>query len=193
MGKRSDYERKERDFYPTPMEAFLPLLPHLPYNFTYIEPCAGDGALVNHISSRCNGATCIQASDIEPQESWIEKEDMFNVLAHQTIQNIPSTQYLITNPQCDRTILHRILDTFQKKIETWLLFDADWIHTKQSIQFQHMLRSVVSVGRVKWIPDSKSVGKDNCCWYYFDDRPSHKREHVKFKAGDIHFYGRREN
>ena len=36
MGKRSDYERKERDFYPTPMEAFLPLLPHLPYNFIII-------------------------------------------------------------------------------------------------------------------------------------------------------------
>jgi hypothetical protein len=27
---------------------------------------------------------------------------------------------------------------------------------------------VVSVGRVKWIEGSKSVGKDNCAWYLFD-------------------------
>ena len=26
MGKRSDFERRERDFYPTPEEAVLPLL-----------------------------------------------------------------------------------------------------------------------------------------------------------------------
>jgi len=26
---------------------------------------------------------------------------------------------------------------------------------------------IVSVGRVKWIPDSKHTGKDNVCWYLF--------------------------
>ena len=30
------------------------------------------------------------------------------------------------------------------------------------------LVKIVSVGRVKWIPDSKMTGKDNCCWYLFD-------------------------
>jgi hypothetical protein len=30
-----------------------------------------------------------------------------------------------------------------------------------------LLRAVVSVGRVKWIPDSKMTGKDNCAWYHF--------------------------
>jgi len=40
MGKRSDFERVERDFYPTPEAAVLPLLPHLPDSyFTFIEPC----------------------------------------------------------------------------------------------------------------------------------------------------------
>ena len=33
MGKRSDFERKPRDFYPTPMEAVEPLLEHLPQDF----------------------------------------------------------------------------------------------------------------------------------------------------------------
>ena len=30
MGKRSNFERNPRDFYPTPKEAVIPLLPHLP-------------------------------------------------------------------------------------------------------------------------------------------------------------------
>ena len=53
---------------------------------------------------------------------------------------------------------------------TWLLFDADWMHTRQSAIFQKMLKKVVSIGRIKWIKDSKSTGKDNCCWYLFDEK-----------------------
>jgi hypothetical protein len=29
MGKRSDFERKPNDYYPTPATAIIPLLPHL--------------------------------------------------------------------------------------------------------------------------------------------------------------------
>ena len=187
MGKRSDYERKERDFYPTPLEAFLPVVSHLPYNFTYIEPCAGDGTLVEHIEDHCTGAKLQLASDIEPQADWIEKWDMFELIIK------PSTQFIITNPPWDRKILHSMIEKFSSKVGMFLLFDADWIHTKQSIPYQDMLRSVISVGRVKWIPDSKSVGKDNCAWYYFDDRPDWQQDEVKIKNGAINLYGKREN
>jgi hypothetical protein len=33
------------------------------------------------------------------------------------------------------------------------------------------LRMIVSIGRVRWIPDSEYTGKDNACWYLFE-RPS---------------------
>ena len=49
MGKRSDFERVERDFYPTPIEAVRPLVPHLPKTGLFAEPCAGDGRLIRHI------------------------------------------------------------------------------------------------------------------------------------------------
>ena len=52
MGKRSDFERKPRDFYPTPIEAVEPLLPHLPEGFTFAEPCAGNGALIEHLENK---------------------------------------------------------------------------------------------------------------------------------------------
>jgi len=60
-----------------------------------------------------------------------------------------------------------------------LLFYADWMHTKQSIPYMPYCHKIVSVGRVKWIPGSKSVGKDNCAWYLFD---KHEAETI--------FYGR---
>ena len=46
MGKRSNFERREADFYPTPRAAVLPLIPHLRGSGirTFAEPCAGDGA-----------------------------------------------------------------------------------------------------------------------------------------------------
>ena len=50
MGKRSDFERKPRDFYPTPFVAVEPLIGHLqPRKFKFSEPCAGDGQLCRHL------------------------------------------------------------------------------------------------------------------------------------------------
>ena len=74
----------------------------------------------------------------------------------------------ITNPPWSREILHPMIVHFARQHPTWLLFDADWMHTRQSAQYMPLLRKIVSVGRVKWIPDSPFTGKDNCCWYLFD-------------------------
>ena len=64
MGKRSNFERKERDFYPTPAKAVLPLIPHLRSAGikTFAEPCCGRGHLVRHLESF--GLTCVYAGDI---------------------------------------------------------------------------------------------------------------------------------
>lgn len=165
MGKRSDFERVPRDFYPTPREAVLPLLPHLTHGDSFIEPCAGDGALVYHLEEA--GMSCRHASDIEPRADWIDEEDAINgdMWVHD------SMDYIITNPPWDRKILHPMITVFSDISPTWLLFDADWMHTRQSAPYMSRLRKVVSVGRVKWIPDSKMTGKDNCAWYLFD-KPS---------------------
>ena len=52
MGKRSDFERKPRDFYPTPIEAVYPLLEHLEEDFLFAEPCAVDGTLIEHLETK---------------------------------------------------------------------------------------------------------------------------------------------
>lgn len=159
MGKRSSFERVERDFYPTPAAAVAPLLPHLSPRTVFCEPCAGDGALVRHLEAA--GHVCGLAWDIEPQGEGIERRDALQCLA-------VNVDCCITNPPWARNILHPMIEHFAGQGPTWLLFDADWIHTRQSAPFIPLLRKIVSVGRVKWIPDSPFTGKDNCCWYLFD-------------------------
>ena len=159
MGKRSDFERKPRDFYPTPIEAVEPLLPHLPEEFSFAEPCAGDGALVKHLETK---GVCTWASDIEPQAEGIYKRSYDEL----SFDELIDSEYVITNPPWDRTILHPMIEFFAPKKKTWLLFDADWMHTKQSRQYMPWCRKIVSVGRIKWF--GNMTGKDNCAWYLFD-------------------------
>lgn len=162
MGKRSSFERRDRDFYPTPVEAVLPLLPHLSPATRFCEPCAGDGALIDHLTSA--GHVCLHASDIEPRRADI-------LCADALTGPWSGWDTIITNPPWDRSVLHPMIEKFSDCAPTWLLFDADWIHTRQAAAYMPRLRKVVSVGRVKWIPDSKMTGKDNCAWHLFD-KPS---------------------
>ena len=163
MGKRSNFERVERDFYPTPVSAVLPLLAVVPPFINFLEPCAGDGALVKHLEA--HKMACWDAFDIEPQVDWIKRADALN---RWRADQLEGCDYIITNPPWDRKVLHPMIEHFSALKPTWLLFDADWVHTKQSAPYAKYLRKVVSVGRVKWIPDSKMTGKDNCAWHLFD-------------------------
>ena len=76
---------------------------------------------------------------------------------------------IITNPPWDRKILHAPIEKIvNKKHAAWLLFDADWCHTKQSTQYMPYLGKIVSIGRVKRIEGSKHTRKENYAWYYID-------------------------
>lgn len=173
MGKRSNYERKDRDFYPTPYEAVVPLLPHLIGETRFCEPCAGAGDLVDHLTSR--GHICARARDIEPQREDIDKKDALTTLTG-------NIDCFITNPPWSRPFLHDLIAFLSAQHPTWLLFDSDWMHTKQSIPYMPWCKAIVSVGRVSWMQNGNS-GMDNCCWYLF----SQNAEILDFP---IKFYGR---
>lgn len=166
MGKRSDFERNPRDYYQTPPEALLPVLPYLPRtNKVYCEPCAGDGALISALSE--HDFICAQSFDIDPQSEDIQKGDAlktFDMLG----------DFLITNPPWEKRphkgevfnkLLYHWLCTFDGDI--WLLFDADWQHTVQAQMFKKRCEMIVSVGRISWMQNGDQ-GKDNCAWYKFN-------------------------
>lgn len=165
MGKRSTFERNPRDYYPTPAAAVAPLLRHVEYGAAFVEPCAGNGALIRHLEAE--GLSCVGQSDIEPQADWISRLDVFEGMP----EGFNSADFIITNPPWDRAVLHRMIVRFSDLKPTWLLFDADWSHTRQAAPYLSRLRKIVSVGRLKWIEDSPFTGKDNCAWHLFD-KPS---------------------
>jgi hypothetical protein len=156
MGKRSAYPRHARDFYKTPIEAVAPLLPHLSAR-TFAEPCCGDGALVRHLQS--HGLQCSLASDIKPR-GYGQQQDALSIAF------VP--QQFMTNPPWSREILHGLIEHLSDLAPTWLLFDADWMHTKQAVPHLKRCSKIVSVGRVKWIAGTAMTGKDNVAWYLFD-------------------------
>lgn len=169
MGKRSSFERHPQDFYVTPKAAVMPLLPHLEglsggeFVENFYEPCAGDGSLVRHLNSE--GLICTGMSDLNPRDPRITVHDALTL----TENDLGDAQAIITNPPWSRDVLHPLITRLSELRPTWLLIDADWVHTKQALQYLPRLRTIVSVGRVKWIPGSKMVGKDNCAWHEFVD------------------------
>jgi hypothetical protein len=152
MGKRSDFARRPMDAYATPYEAVLPLIPHLRGVETFAEPCVGEWKLVAHLKR--HGLRLRYANDIQDGDG-----------ADSLDLSFVGADAIITNPPWTRQILHPMILHFQKQAPTWLLFDADWSHTKQAIPFMDQCSHIVSVGRVKWIAESKFTGKDNACWY----------------------------
>jgi hypothetical protein len=165
MGKRSDFEHRELAYYPTPVEAVRPLLPHLPGNVTFCEPCAGAGVLVRHLEDA--GHNCLSAFDVSPRTEGIYIGDASFIGE----KDVNGCAYIITNPPWERTVLHQIIERCSTLRPTWLLFDADWMHTKQATPYLEICQIIVSVGRVKWIEGSAGAGKDNACWYLFSKGP----------------------
>jgi len=179
MGKRSNFERKDRDYYDTPYEAVIPLHYHLPSAFTFIEPCAGNSELTHHLITL--GGDCLVEYDIQPQNNGVLSLDARRMERRHVGQD---TDFIITNPPWIRTkksgyLLHNLIEVFANLRPTWLLIDSDWHETKQSTDLlNRYCEKIVTVGRVKWFGDM--TGKDNCSWYLFD----------KNKTGRITFFPR---
>jgi hypothetical protein len=164
MGKRSDFERRPRDFYPTPADAVTPLLPHLNAGTRFVEPCAGDGALLDHLQSA--GHDCHFAHDIEPKREDIGEADALKTWWPSIVFDC-----FITNPPWDRKVLHPlIVHLSDHRADVAAVRRRLGAHPA-SRALPPRLRKIVSVGRVKWIPDSPFTGKDNCAWHLFD-RPA---------------------
>lgn len=175
MGKRSDFKRRPQDAYDTPASAVEPLLPHLELGkrciTSFWEPCAGAYRLVTALEATGH-LQSVRASDIEPRHPHVDQADALTSTA-------PPVDFIITNPPWTRSILHPMIERFASMRPTWLLFDADWAHTKQSAPYMPICRKIVSVGRVSWMENGTS-GKDNCAWYLFDAN----------RAGATEFVGR---
>jgi len=154
MGKRSNFERRENDFYPTPRAAVTPLIPYLGRIRTFAEPCAGEGDLVRHLEFA--GLRCVYQGDIRTGQ---------DALASNSYGAIDA---IITNPPYTRELMHQMILHFQRIAPTWLLLGSDWASTKQAAPFMPACSDIVAIGRVKWFQDSEHISFENFAWYRFD-------------------------
>lgn len=161
MSKRTPgLERIPRDLYRTfDPRAGQALAPFLEPATLFVEPCAGEGDLIRQLEAL--GHECVGASDIKPLAPGIQKGDALK------LKRLPLGSIIITNPPWRRDWLHSLIARFLELGEAWLLFDADWMHTKQAGPLMRHCRRIVSVGRLLWIPETTDDGKDNMAWYHF--------------------------
>lgn len=167
MGKRSEFPRIERNYYPTPYEAVVPLFPHLSPYTEFDEPCCGDGRLIDHLQSE--GHHCILGFDLEPQND-LPQGDLFDVFMCQGSQFITNPPWPAKHGRGEPTL--SIIKHLSDLAPTWLLLSADFIHNKYFTQVSDRCRKVVSIGRVSWMGNGKA-GVDNCIWILFDKTPGH--------------------
>lgn len=179
MAKYSNYERRPRDFYPTPLEAVKCLIPHLPEAFTFVEPCAGNSDLTRHIETLSNGE-CLAEYDLEPQNEDVEQLDARDL----TENHLWSCDLIITNPPWTRAkkdgyLLHHLIQTCSDLRPTWFLIDSNWANTVQAGPIiTERCCKIQAIGRVKWFGNQS--GKEDASWYLFDAN----------KTGPTEFYGR---
>jgi hypothetical protein len=167
MSKRSrDYERAERDFYPTPYEAVVPLVPYLRRDGvkTFAEMCCGDGDLIRHLESF--DLTCVARGDI------VTGQDARKL----TLADYNGADAGITNPPFKnpgdptrginatrllRELVQHFLDLGKP---FYLLLSHDWSTNENVAPFLEHCSHIIVVGRVKWIKGTRTGGMENSCW-----------------------------
>ena len=161
-GRATAFVRSPKDFYETTdPKPVARLLRFVSPGSSYMEPCAGAGALVRQLDRA--GLVCTGASDIAPRSADILQADALALSPG--FHGIPR---IITNPPWSRDLLHPLIDHFlELAAESWLLFDADWLHTQYAPRYRHHISDIVSVGKVKWFAGTRDRGFDCCAWYRF--------------------------
>jgi hypothetical protein len=154
VGKRSDFDRIQKDQYDTPAEAVRELLEELGPATRFIEPCAGNGYLVGHLKRA--GHILVAAYDL-PDDARVKRYD------------IPAGAQFITNPPFwgRPRDLHPLISNLSDQAPTWLLMASDWLINEGSTAMMPRLRRIVAGVRVKWIPNSLFSGMDNTLWCQF--------------------------
>jgi hypothetical protein len=152
--RRPGFKPRDRDDWPTPWPAVLPLLPRLRPRTNFVEPCCGAGELVGHLERaghRCLGSYDLPI-DARSASYAIDSDTIF-------ITNLPWRRQFEPN---------RIIANLSDQRPLWALLYSDWLFTLHATSCLPRLRAVAAIGRVKWVPNSPHSGFENSCWCLFD-------------------------
>lgn len=162
MSKRTSFTHQStnpKDFWATPPDAVLPLLNYFTAPVTFIEPCAGDGALRDTLQAR--GHKCAAAYDIHPRGDKIVQRDALKVTT--------TAPYCVTNPPYTESLVVPLIRYWVRQPQTtYLLIPSDWLANLWFGEFAPRVFHLIPVGRIKWISNSPSSGFENSMWVGFN-------------------------
>jgi hypothetical protein len=151
--RRPGLKPRDRDDWPTPWPAVLPLLPHLKPRTKFVEPCCGGGELIKHLERA--GHVCTASYDLP-------------IDARTASYAIGPDELFITNLPFRRQFeMNRIIANLSDQRLLWGLVYSDWLFTSRAVPCLPRLRAIAAIGRVKWVPDSPTSGFENSCWCLF--------------------------
>lgn len=166
----SNFKKKKHDFYrSTDINIHSSLNNVLDRNVSFVEPCAGYADLINGLQHF--GHRCVFASDLKIRRKtpeYVQELNAFDL----SEKHVRKASFIITNPPFTRSILHPMIEHFISLRPTWLIFEADWAHTLQSIPFMPYCKTIISIGRIQWFKGTKGKSTKDFSWYFFTDRKS---------------------
>ncbi len=173
MGKYSNFERAEKDFYPTiDPNAIVTGLVNSIRGKTYAEPCYGEGDLEDQLMEV---AVCKWRSDIRKTVGSSVVMDAMTL----TDKDLNGCDLIITNPPFTRQVLLPMIEHFVSLRPTWLLLPADLMHNIYFSPYVSKAREIISVGRLYW-SENEVRGKQNFCWYFWPSGGAETWEHTEF-------------
>ena len=188
MGKYTEgYARVSKDRYITPRSAITRLDRYFDLSgIRYIEPCFAEGSIQSHLAA--SGALCAYASGLEPEVAGVEAVDALGEGEQGYERAARVADVILTNPPWDRALLHPMIARFSDAAPSLLLFDSNWINTKQAGVFQDRLVAVFQAGRHRWFEgqdgDKGMSPKEDTSWYLFDRPMAGRLPHFVLKPFD---------
>lgn len=160
--RQSRYAKKDRCAYDTTdPRAVAALRPHIRHLTRFIEPCAGKGDLVRQLQAI--GLQCVDQFDIAPRAEGIRQQDALEWQAPPF--NRPP---IITNPPFSWPLLGQLISHWLLQADSiWLLLPANFAHRSTRAHLMRHCRQIVSIGQMRWEPDSKHQSVDIFAWYEF--------------------------
>jgi hypothetical protein len=170
MSKRKDgdFERIDKDHYPTPLKPVRYLIRYLQRDDIneFVEPCCGPKeCLIQHLESF--GLSCVYRGDIIFGQDALQLTKAM-CRGAPIISNLPF-KYPHDKPRTTRLLRDLIRHFLDIDVPSWLLMPHDFSTNEYAPPFLKHCSEIVVAGRVKWIADSEHDGGfDNSCWYRFD-------------------------
>lgn len=144
-------KRNERDFYPTPLESFTPLIPYLSDLYEVWEPACGDGRLIKKLQN--NGFTA-DGNDLKNGYNFLEDNNIYDCI--------------LTNPPFSLAqdfISHAIN---KAKYEVWMLLRLNLLGSQKRKGWweDHKPNSLFILSKR---PSFTGKGTDACeyAWFYW--------------------------